>query len=190
MSKSVIKKTKEKGRKHTKLLCISKTWNIRCARYMEILLSQRLFVCVSGTRLERENRSSIPFRPGPCVSRPKRETIIYFFISFRIVERILLNRDEEENSSFFNPFTTPALDVNETRQSPVIAPPMIFHEMEVEEKSIVVDPQMRRKIILKSVESQFIRTQQLVCFISTRGIHWCVGLILADRHPVCIPLNG
>lgn len=190
MSKSVIKKTKEKGRKHTKLLCISKTWNIRCARYMEILLSQRLFVCVSGTRLERENRSSIPFRPGPCVSRPKRETIIYFFISFRIVERILLNRDEEENSSFFNPFTTPALDVNETRQSPVIAPPMIFHEMEVEEKSIVADPQMRRKIILKSVESQFIRTQQLVCFISTRGIHWCVGLILADRHPVCIPLNG
>lgn len=88
-----------------------------------------------------------------------------FFISFRIVERILLNRDEEENSSFFNPFTTPALDVNETRQSPVIAPPMIFHEMEVEEKSIVVDPQMRRKIIIKSVESQFIRTQQLVCFM-------------------------
>lgn len=88
-----------------------------------------------------------------------------FFISFRIVERILLNRDEEENSSFFNPFTTPALDVNETRQSPVIAPPMIFHEMEVEEKSIVADPQMRRKIIIKSVESQFIRTQQLVCFM-------------------------
>lgn len=80
MSKSVIKKTKEKGRKHTKLLCISKTWNIRCARYMEILLSQRLFVCVSGTRLERENRSSIPFRPGPCVSSQTRNDHLFFYI--------------------------------------------------------------------------------------------------------------
>lgn len=136
MSKSVIKKTKEKGRKHTKLLCISKTWNIRCARYMEILLSQRLFVCVSGTRLDasRERESLLHSLPSWTLrfsSQTRNDHL--FFISFRIVERILLNRDEKENSSFFNPFTTPALDVNETRQSPVIAPPMIFHEMEVEE---------------------------------------------------------
>lgn len=144
----------------------------------------------TSRRVARERESLLHSLPSWTLRVVPNEKRLFIFYIVSYCRTNTFKPRRRGKFFFFNPFTTPALDVNETRQSPVIAPPMIFHEMEVEKKSIVVDPQMRRKIIIKSVESQFIKTQQLVCFISTRGIHWCVGLILADRHPVCIPLNG